>query len=248
MKKYSLKASARDLVGRKVKKLRQQGLLPATVYGKTTKSISVSVKQDEFENVYKDAGETGLVELAVDGDKTAGRQVLVHSVQVHPITRTPLHVEFHQVDLKEKVHANVPVVLLGEAKAVADKIGVLLTLLDEVEVEALPTELPEKIEVDVSNLTEVNQEFKVSDLKIPSGVTLLSDPTVVVVKIGALVTREAEAEVKAEEAAQAAAAAEAAPAEGEQAAPKEAGGEEEKKPSDDKISAQNTPEKSKQEK
>ncbi len=92
MKKYSLNATTRDLVGRKVKKLRQQGLLPATVYGKTTKSVSITVNQDEFENVYKEAGETGLVELTVDKDQ---RPTLIHSVQVHPITRTPLHVEFH---------------------------------------------------------------------------------------------------------------------------------------------------------
>lgn len=233
MKKYFLKATTRDLVGRKVKKLRQQGLLPATVYGKSTKSVSITVKHDEFENIYKDAGETGLVELIVEGEKTtglpAGRQVLVHSVQVHPISRTPLHVEFHQVDLKEKVHANVPVVLVGEAKAVADKIGVLLTLLDEVEVEALPTDLPEKIEVDISALAEVNQEFKVSDLNIPTGVTLLSDPAVVVVKIGALVTKEAEAEVKAEEAAEAAAAAEAAPVEGEVSTPAQVATEQKEK-------------------
>lgn len=216
MKKHSLNATTRDLLGRKVKNLRQQGLLPATVYGKTVKSVSITVKQDEFENVYKEAGETGLVELTVDNNQ---RPVLVHSVQVHPITQTPLHVEFHQVDLKEKVHANVPVVLVGEAKAVADKIGVLLKLLDEVEVEALPTELPEKIEVDVSSLAEVNQEFKVSDLNIPTGVTLVSDPSIVVVKIGALVTKEAEAEVKAEEAAAAEAALEAAPPVEGEAAP-----------------------------
>lgn len=208
MKKHILTATIRDLTGRKVKKLRAEGFIPATVYGKNVKSISITIAKDDFENVYRQAGETGLIELRVEGKKdVTGRQVLIHSVQVHPVTRMILHIELHQVDLKEKVHANVPLVLVGEAKAVADKVGVLLRLLDEIEVEALPAELPEKMEVDVTNMGEVDQEIKVSDLTIPSGVTLLSDPTVVVVKIGSLVTKEAKAEVKAAEEAAAAAAA-----------------------------------------
>lgn len=246
MKKHTLIAELRTLKGRKVKQVRLEGKIPATVYGKNITSVSIQVRTELFAPLYKIVGETGLIELAIANNTWP---VLVHSVQKHPVNGGILHVEFHQVDLKEKVKANVPVELVGEAKAVVDKIGVLLTLLDEVEVEALPAQLPEKIEVDVSSLAEVNQEFKVSDLNIPSGVTLLSDPTVVVVKIGALVTKEVEAEAKAEEeAAQAVAATKAVPAQGEQATPKEAGGEEEKKSSDQKTPVQNTPEKSKQDK
>lgn len=226
MKKYSLKAESRSAVGHKTKRLRIQGILPATIYGKKVKSTSVQVKTDEFNKVYKEAGETGVVELSLDKET---RPMLIHNVQADPVSDLPLHVEFFQVDLKEKVKTKVPVEFIGESPVVVQKQGVLLTLLDEIEVEALPTDLPEKISVDVSGLSVVDQEFKVSDLKVPSEVTVLTEPSVGVVKVGPLVTKEAEAEAKAAEAAAAAAAAEAAPTEGapaEGAAPEEAKKEE----------------------
>jgi large subunit ribosomal protein L25 len=225
MKKFSLSAEARDLVGRKVKNLRKLGKVPATVYGKNVKSVSVTVAADAFEKVYATAGETGLVELMVGKDM---RPVLVHTLQKDPVSNQLLHIEFHQVDLKEKVHTKVPVELVGDAPAVAGKVGVLLTLLDEVDVEALPMDLPEKLTIDVSSLKEVNQEIKVSGLVVPSGVTVLTDKEQLVVRVGALISKEAEAEAAAEAAAKVAAAAEAAaatpaatatPAEGAPAAP-----------------------------
>ncbi len=219
MKKYSLKTSSRIVVGRKTKKIRREGSLPATIYGKKVKSVSVQVKTDEFEKVYKQAGETGLVELALDKET---RPVLIHNVQLDPVSGTPLHVEFYQVDLKEKVKTRVPIEFVGEAPAVSQKLGVLLTLLDELEIEALPAELPDKISVDVSGLGAVDQEIKVGELKVPSGVTVLSDAKIGVVKVGPLITKEAEAEAAAEAAAAAAKAAEAAAAAPTEGAPAEA--------------------------
>lgn len=219
MKKYTLTAQTRDIVGRKVKKLRAQGQIPATVYGKNVKSVSVAVPVAAFEKVYKEAGETGLVELAVGKDV---RPVLVHTLQKDSVTNQLLHIEFHQVDLKEKVHAKVPLILTGDAPAVVGKVGVLLTLIDEVEVEALPTELPEKLAVDVSKLKDVDQEVKVGDLTVASGVTLLTAKDQSVVRVGALISKEAEAEAAAEAAKAAAAAAEAAAAPPAEAPPAEA--------------------------
>jgi len=229
MKKHSLNATIRTQLGRKVKAIRKQAQIPATVYGKGVKSASVAVAADVFGKVYGEAGETGLIELHVDKDT---RPVLIHHVQIDPVTSHPLHIEFHQVDLKEKVHAKVPVELVGEAPAVAQKLGVLLAVLNDIEVEALPTELPERITVDVSKLTEVNQEVKVSDLKVAGDVTVLTDAGLTVVKVGSLVTKEAEAQAAAEAvaAAEAAAAAEGAAPEGPPA-----GGEgEEAKPAEEK--------------
>lgn len=208
MKKYTLQAQKREVTGRQVKKLRRQGQLPATIYGKKVASVSVTVRASDFAKVYEEAGETGLVELTLEGKL---RPVLIHNVQKHPVTSRPLHVEFYQVDLKEKVRTEVPVVVVGESPAVAQKVGVILTLLNEVEVEALPADLPEKITVDVSALSEVDQELRVGDLKVPSGVSILTEANVVVVKVGALVSKEAEAEAVAEAAAAATAAAEALP-------------------------------------
>ncbi len=229
MKKHILKAQARTVSGRNVKKLRSQGLLPASVYGKNVKSAMLSVPTDAFGKVYGEAGESGLVELTVDGSV---RPVLIHNVQVHPVTAVPLHVEFFQVDLKEKVHANVPLEFTGESPAVAQKQGVVLTILDEIEVEALPTDLPEKITIDTSTLAHVDQEIKVSDLKLPAGVTVLTDQTLTVVKVGSLVTKEAEAEAKAEEEAKAAAVAEAAAAAGPQVGAPAEGAPEGEKPAE----------------
>ncbi len=206
MKKHILKAQKRAELGRKVKALRAKGLVPATVYGKNLASESVTVTLVDFAKVFGEAGETGLVELTVDGTTSP---VLIHSVQKNPLSRDVLHVEFYHVDLKEKVHAKVPLHIVGEAAAVAEKKGVLMTLLSEVEVEALPAELPENIEVDVTALADVDQEIKVADLKAQAGVTVLTDGAIGVVKIAALVTREAE-----EQAQEEAAAAESATAEG----------------------------------
>jgi large subunit ribosomal protein L25 len=148
--------------------------------------------------------------------------VLIHNVQIDPVDESILHVEFYQVDLKEKVKTKVPLVVVGESPAVAERKGVILSLLTEIDVEALPTDLPEKIEVDVSKLTEVDQEIKVSELQVPAAVTVLSDAVLGVVKVGALVSKEAEAQAAAEaeaQAASAAAAETAAPAGGAEAAP-----------------------------
>jgi large subunit ribosomal protein L25 len=198
MKTYTLNAQKRDALGRKVKKLRAQGMLPASIYGKKVPSESVVLTLADFASIYKDAGVTGLVDLTIDGKK---KPVLIHHVQKDPVSEAVLHVEFYQVDLKEKVHAKVPVVLVGESKAVADHKGVILSLLSEVEVEALPAELPENIEVDVTQLAEIDQELKVSDLPVAGGVTILTDATVTVVKVGELVSKAAEEQAAQEEAA-----------------------------------------------
>jgi large subunit ribosomal protein L25 len=211
MKKYTLTAEMRTVVGRKVKNLRKEGKLPLSLYGKHIQSQSLCVSRDLFLDIYKKAGETGLIELTVEGST---KPVLIHTVQIDPVTSDILHVELYQVNLKEKVKARVPLIQTGESPAIKEKLGVLLTLLDELEVEALPTDLPEKIDVPVSTLSAVDQEIRVFDLAVPTGVVILSDREQGVVKVGALVTREAEAEAQAEEAAKAAAEA-AAPGETE---------------------------------
>lgn len=221
MKKQQLRAEKRKISGKKVKNLRKQGIMPANIYGKSVKSLAVQLPLKDFEAVFKEVGETGLVELSVEGEEKT-RPILIHNVQLNPISSLPVHADFFQVDLKEKVTAMVPLEIISEAPAVKDKKGVLLHPLNEIEVEALPADLPEKIEVDISLLSEVGQEIKVGNLKAPSGVTILSGGELVVCKIGPLVTAEMEAEIKKEEAAAAAvaeAAVEAAPVEGAAEAP-----------------------------
>ncbi len=232
MQQIPLKAQKRTILGRKVKTLRREGIIPAHVFGHKVKTEHVQVLQNEFAKVFEKAGETGVVDLAVDdspGEASAKsgqkRPVLIKNVQIHPVTDKPLHIDFYQVNLSEKVKVDVPLEIVGEAPAAEKKIGLLLTPVSELEIEALPTDIPEKIEVDVSTLDEVGKEVKVKDLKVDrSKVQLHTDEELVVAQIGELVTKEMEAVEAEVEAEQAEAAAEKAETEGKALA----GGEEAK--------------------
>jgi large subunit ribosomal protein L25 len=178
----SIHANSRTLLGRKVKNLRQQGLVPANVYGYGTDSVAIEVNQIEFSKLYQDAGETGVVDLKV-GDEKRARPVLISSLQFDPVTGAILHIDFLQVDLTKTIATNVPLVLEGESAAVKEKDGVLVQVINEVEVEALPDDLPDHLTLDLSLLAEIGDSLKVSDLKAPAGVTLLDDPETVLVTI-----------------------------------------------------------------
>lgn len=195
MKHPQLTVEARTILGKQVKKLRREGYLPANIYGKDLASTAVQVKFSDFDPVYKDAGETGLVDVMLDGQR---RPVLIKNIQWNHQTHTPLHADFYQVNLKEKVKSMVPLVVVGEPSAVTEKLGVLLNNLDEVEVEALPEALPENIEVSVAHLAQVGDQITVSDLKAPAGVTILTDEAQVVARIGELAAEEPEEPTEAE--------------------------------------------------
>ena len=195
MKHPVLEATKREILGKKVKKLRREGILPANVYGKDLASTAVQVEMKAFSDVFEQVGETGLIDLQLDG-KT--RPVLVKNPQLAYPLRTFLHVDLFQVNLKEKVKTMVPVVLTGEPLAVTEKLGILLQTQNEVEIEALPEALPENIEVDVAHLAQVDDQVLVSDLKAPEGVEILTDAGQTVAKIGELVVEEPEPEEPAE--------------------------------------------------
>lgn len=181
MDKTTLKAEARKVYGRKVKKLRSEGLIPANIFGKKIKSEAIKVSLKGFQNVYKDVGTTGIVELQVGASK---KPALVHDVQLNPKTDDILHVDFHQVDLKERIEAEVPVGLTGESPAEKQTLGTVVQYVNEVKVEALPTNLPESFTVDISGLTEVDQVVYVKDLKVDRNkVEIKNDPEEIVVKV-----------------------------------------------------------------
>ena len=180
--KTALQAEKRTTTGRKVKKLRQEGLLPANIYGKKVKSLAVQVDLKSFSPIYKETGETGLVELKVKGE-TKARPVLIHNVQLNPVDDQPIHADFYQVDLKEKVTTEVPIELIGESPAVKEKIGILIQPLTEVEIEALPAELPDKFEVNIGELKKVGDTVTVGGLKVPKGVKVLTDVKQILAKI-----------------------------------------------------------------
>ncbi len=189
MNKYILKADNREIIGSKVKTLRKKGITPITIFGKTTKSLTAQVNSVEFKRVYKQAGETGLIWLSVSGE-TKERPTLVKGFTSDPMTGNLYHVDFHQVNLKEKVTANVPVEFVGESQLVKDGLAVLDTHFDELEVEALPTDLPEKIVFDISTLVAIGDHLLASSAVLPAGVTLLTDPESLVVALGELQKEE----------------------------------------------------------
>jgi large subunit ribosomal protein L25 len=213
MEQTPLIAASRTLLGRKVKTLRKEGIIPAHIFGHKIKTSHIQVKGMDFAKVFEKVGETGIISLEIGGEK---KPVLVRNTQVHAVSDDLLHIDFYQVNLTEKVTVNVPLEIISEAPAVEKKIGLLLTPVSEVEIEALPADLPESIEVDISHFVNIDDEIKVKDLKVDrSKVTILTDEEIVVAQIGELVTKEMEAleaEVEAEQA-EAEAAAEA-PAEG----------------------------------
>lgn len=205
MKRPKISVEKRTVLGKKVKSLRREGTLPANIYGKGIKSLAVQLPQKEFEKIFKDVGETGLIDVSVNGEV---KPALIHNVQKNPITQQYLHADFYQVNLKEKIKAMVPLVTVEEAKAESEKIGIILQTLSEVEVEALPEDLPEKIEVNVESLAAIDEQITVGDLKIPQGVEVLADKDQVVVKVAELVSKEAQEQATAEQAAAEAAKAE----------------------------------------
>jgi len=206
MDRLNLKATERRILGKKVKALRKDGLIPGHVFGKGLATEHVSVSAVDFHKVLTGAGETGLVDLAIGGEKT--RPVLIRGVQYDPVAGLPLNIDFYQVNLKEKVTVPVPLVLIGEEPE-SVKLGenIVLQTLNQVEVEALPTDLVEKIEVDISGLKNVDDAITVGQLKLDrEKLTVLAPAEEIVVKIAPAVTAEMEAlmEEQAAEAAQAA--------------------------------------------
>jgi len=168
-----LKVEKRKTTGKKVKVLRREGILPANIYGKKVKSQAVQLDLKNFLPVYQKMGETSVVSLQLKGE-TKIRPVLIHNVQVDPVTDQPLHADFYQVSLKERVTTEIPIELVGESLAVKEKMGILIQPLSEVEVEALPTELPDKFEIDIGKLKEVDDAVTVADLEVPKGVKVLT--------------------------------------------------------------------------
>ncbi len=167
MDKKVLNAESRIIKGRKVKKLRKEGIVPANIFGKKVKSKAISIKLDDFKKVYQEVGETGLINLEIkDKGQKEDRAVLISNVQMNPVSDIPVHVDFHQVDLKEKVTADVPVELTGVSPAEKQSIGTVVLYINEIEVEALPGDLPEKFVIDISKLEAVDQAIYVKDLDI----------------------------------------------------------------------------------
>lgn len=166
----SLKAQTREETGKKVNQLREQGKIPAVLYGREVKPVNLKVDKSVFEKVHKQAGESTLLDLIIDDQKPV--KVLIHDYQLDPRINQFIHVDFHQVRMDEKIHAEIPIKFIGEAPAVKTHGAIMVTNLDFLTVECLPSDLVHEIEVDLSGLKEIDDSVHVSDVKVPSGIVI----------------------------------------------------------------------------
>ena len=203
----TLAAEHRTVTGKAVHRLRKAGSLPAVVYGQGGESDNVTIDAHEFELLRKHSGPNTLVDLAVDGKKA--RPVLINQVQVHPVTRRPLHADLFLVRMTEELTVDVPLVATGESLAVTQLGGTLLHPNETIRVKALPDHLPQAIEYSVESLVDFDGSIKVSDLTIPGDVTLLTegDEIIATVQRPRVEVEEAPEAVEGEEAAEGAEAA-----------------------------------------
>jgi len=184
-----LAVQKREKLGRGVKDLRATGLVPAELYGRGLENLHLSIPKKEFKKVFKEAGENTVVTVVLDGKK---HPALIQAVSYDPLTDDIQNVDLYQVRMDEKLKVGVPLEFVGVAPAVKEKNGLLVKSLQELEVEALPADIPHDIQVDLSGLMDIGQSIYVRDLSVPANVRVLVDQETVVATMTAKVTEEEE--------------------------------------------------------
>ena len=201
----------RHVTGKKVRALRRQGIVPANVFGRGLASVAVQAPHTELISLFGSVARNTIFDVEIAGE-TEKRSVVLRGIQRHPVSRELQHVDFFQIDVNRPIQAAAALVIVGQSEAVAQG-GVLVQILDQVSLEALPSDMPSELTVDISGIEHFHQSIHISDLELPTGVRVLTDPAVQIVT---LLAPRLSAEDEAEEAAREAAAAEAeAPAEEE---------------------------------
>jgi large subunit ribosomal protein L25 len=198
MEEIVLKAEKRQLVGKKVRHLRQAGYVPGVLYGHNIDPISLKIEGRVLDPVLQVAGTNRLITLTIDGVREPKR-VLVRDLQRDVITHAMLHIDLYEVIMTERITAEVPVVLRGESAVVRAGEGLLFEGLDSIEIECLPGDLPPQIEVDISGLAAIDDTILIRDLKVSEAIEILADAEEVVVKILPPEREEIEEEVVVEE-------------------------------------------------
>ncbi len=178
----SLTATKRALKGKDLTDLRKRGTMPGVVYGPKQESTPIEMPLIDFTKILKEAGESTVVNLSVEG---ATHTVLIHEVDRDPVTNTPRHVDFYAVQKGQKVEVSVPIEFTGVAPAVKELEGNLVKALHELTIKAEATNLPHSIAVDVSSLDQLDKQILAKEIALPAGVTLVTNPEEVVVLVTA---------------------------------------------------------------
>jgi large subunit ribosomal protein L25 len=173
----SLSAKIRKDLGKKVKSLRKKGLIPGILYGPEVKNLPLEIDSKEFEKIFKETGESSLINLKIEDEKFKNKElfVLIHEIEREPLTLKPIHIDFYHPKLKEEVQALVPLVFEGESKAVKELEGTLVKNIHEVKVKSLPLNLPKEIRINIEKLKTFDDEILISDLKLPEGIKILRE-------------------------------------------------------------------------
>lgn len=166
--------------GKKAKSLREQGILPAIVYGRKEESTPISIDKKLFEKVFKAAGESSVLTLKGLGED---KEALIHEVEVDAVSGEPIHADFYAIEKGQTVTVSVPFEFEGTSPAVKDKGGILVKVMHQLEIEVLPKDLPHSIKVDIGKLIELEDQIKIKDLAIPSTAKLSVDQDEVVAMI-----------------------------------------------------------------
>jgi large subunit ribosomal protein L25 len=182
MDRIELNAEPRTVLGKQVSRLRSEDWLPAVLYGPGVESRALQLQATAAASALAEAGTSQLITLQISGEKKPV-PVLVRDLQRDPIRRTIIHVDFYQVEMTRLVTLELSLLLVGESPVAARREGILLQSRQSVEIECLPTDLVEAIEVDLSDLVELNQQITVGDLAIPATIRVLSDPADVIVQV-----------------------------------------------------------------
>ncbi len=193
MEKYVLEAKKREIIGKQVKALRREGLLPAVIYGSDIEPMPLTLNTNEIRQILSVTGANTLITIKI-GKKE--HLALVRDLQREVINRNLLHIDFQAVSMEETITTNVPVLVIGEAPAVKELNALLVTSLDFLQIEAKAKDLPDTISVDISELVEIGDNIQVKDLIISGDVNILDDQELTVVVVAAPTLMEIEPEVE----------------------------------------------------
>ncbi len=194
MDELTIQVAKREVLGKKTRFLRREGITPVHVFGHNVKSLALQCDTAALQRVIAHAGTTRLIALKVDGDKHP-RSVFIREIQRNEISGQLLHVDFYQIRKTEKIKAEIPLVLVGEAPAMRLKGRMVDHPLTSLSIECLPDNMPPRIEVDLSSLEEVDQAIHVKDIALGPDITLITDPDQLVVKVSEVRMKEEEEEV-----------------------------------------------------
>ena len=203
MARKELSVEPREVTGKKVAQLRRAGILPGNIFGKGIDSESIQLKTELLEHTLKSAVANEVIDLKIKGER-AVRPVVLHKLQRNPLNGSPLHADFYQVQLREKMRADVPLVFTGSTEAIDTYNGVLITALEFVHVEALPLDIPANFEIDISVMKNLEDSIHISSIQVPDNVVILNDPELMIAKIASPRLEEEEEPTAAAEAAEAA--------------------------------------------